>query len=101
MMAILVGLVKRNNFYFRNLDCSDAFGGAFSDRQIVERSNLVERLDPKDTVMLDKGYDIIDLFLPRGIRYAMPTKFRKKPERPVNKLFMTEECQVRGCTSKG
>ena len=59
-------------------DCSCAFGGAFSDRQIVERSNLVERLDPKDSVMLDKGYDVIDLFLPRDIRYEMPTKFSKK-----------------------
>jgi hypothetical protein len=57
---------------------SPAYGGSASDRQIFERSNLTELLDPGDQVMADKGFNVEDLLLPYQITLNIPTFFRKK-----------------------
>ena len=33
----------------------DAYGGAASDGQIIECSNVVTKVDPSDSLMADKG----------------------------------------------
>lgn len=43
---------------------SDAYGLATSDRQIIERSNLMTKVDPGDSLMADKGFDVQDTFAP-------------------------------------
>ena len=43
---------------------SPAYGGSTSDRQIVERSRLVEMCDASDSIMADKGFNVQDLFAP-------------------------------------
>ena len=35
-----------------------SFGGSASDRQLIERSNLVDKCDPHDSVMADKGFNV-------------------------------------------
>ena len=57
---------------------SPAYGGSTSDRQIVERSSLVEMCDPKDSVMADKGFNVQDLFAPQDVTVNIPSFFRKK-----------------------
>jgi len=57
---------------------SDAYGGSTSDRQIVERSSLVQMCDHYDSVMADKGFNVQDLFASRNVTVNMPTFFRKK-----------------------
>lgn len=57
---------------------SNAYGGSTSDRQIVERSALVDMCDPKDSVMADKGFNVQDLFASRDVSINIPTFFRKK-----------------------
>ena len=57
---------------------SDSYGGCASDRQIVERSGLTNLLEPGDSVMADKGFDVQDIFAPYNVTVNMPTFFRKK-----------------------
>lgn len=57
---------------------SDAFGGAASDRQIVERSTLLNSVEPKDSIMADKGFDVQDIFAPLDVAINIPTFFKKK-----------------------
>ena len=39
---------------------SDAYGGSASDRQIIERSMLTEKMEPGDSVMADKGFGVLN-----------------------------------------
>jgi hypothetical protein len=57
---------------------SPAYGGSTSDRQIVERGNLVDICDPTDSVMADKGFNVQDLFCTQNFTINIPTFFRKK-----------------------
>ena len=56
----------------------DAHGGSSSDRILVERSDLTQRCDPKDSIMCDKGFDVQDIFAPFDVKINMPTFMRKK-----------------------
>ena len=59
-------------------DVTDAYGGAASDRQIVERSNMPEKCDPKDSLMADKGFNVQDIFAPFDVQINIPNFFSKK-----------------------
>lgn len=56
---------------------SDAFGGSTSDRQIVERSSLIDRSEYGDSIMADKGFNVQDLFESKNVVISIPT-FKKK-----------------------
>ena len=57
---------------------SPAYGGSTSDRQVVERSPLVNICDPGDSIMSDKGFNVQDLFAPKDVKVNIPTFFKKK-----------------------
>ena len=57
---------------------SPAYGGAASDRQIVERSNMNNMCQPKDSIMADKGFNVQDLFAMNDIAVNIPSFFKKK-----------------------
>lgn len=57
---------------------SDVYGGSASDRQISERSNLVNICEPGDSIMSDKGFNVQDLFIPAGVTINIPEFFKKK-----------------------
>ena len=57
---------------------SDSYGGSTSDRQITERSNLVRMVDPGDSLMADKGFDVQDIFAPVDVTVNIPTFFKKQ-----------------------
>ena len=60
-MKVLVGVTPGGLTSF----VSDAFGGSSSDRQIVERTTLTELCDPHDSIMVDKGFNVQDIFAAR------------------------------------
>ncbi|XP_061187005.1 uncharacterized protein LOC133195157 [Saccostrea echinata] len=68
---------------------SSAYGGSASDRQITERSVLMDKCDPKDSIMADKGFNVQDLFAPRNISINVPTFFRKR-NRLSNKTVLND-----------
>ena len=57
---------------------SPAYAGSTSDRQIVERSNLLLKCDPGDSLMADKGFNVQDIFAPSDITVNIPSFFKKK-----------------------
>ena len=57
---------------------SPAYGGSTTDRQIVERSNITSTVNPTDSIMADKGFDVQDIFAPMDVKINIPTFFRKK-----------------------
>ena len=69
--------------------CSKAYGGSASDRQIVERSPLLNMCDPGDSIMADKGFNVQDLFVPFKVTINIPTFF-KKTNRLSGKVVMKD-----------
>lgn len=74
---------------------SPAYGGSTSDRQIVERSSLLNLCDPGDSIMADKGFNVQDMFVHRNIQINMPTFFKKK-----NRMSCSTVIQDRKISSK-
>jgi len=65
---------------------SDAYVGATSVWQIIERSNLMTKVEPGDSVMADKGFDVQDSFAPVDVTVNIPT-FTEKWTECQEKLF--------------
>lgn len=57
---------------------SDAYGGSTSDRQITERSKLTKMVEPGDSIMADKGFDVQDMFASVDVAINIPTFFSKR-----------------------
>ena len=53
---VLVGVTQCGLINF----VSDAYEGSASDRQIIEKSMLTEKLEPSDSVMADKRFDVLN-----------------------------------------
>ena len=56
---------------------SPCYGGATSDRQIIERGKLPQMCDSGDSVMVDKGFNVDDLFVPNKVSVNTPAFFKK------------------------
>ena len=51
---------------------SDLYSGAISDRAITIRSGLLEKLEPMDDVMADRGFNLRDLVTKRNATLNIP-----------------------------
>lgn len=74
---------------------SPVYGGSTSDRQIIERSNILAMCDPGDMILADKGINIEDLTIPHNIKLNIPTFFKKK-----NRMNCHTVLKDRKCSSK-
>ena len=63
-----------------------AFGGSASDRILVDRSDLMEKCDPKDSLMADKGFNIQDMAAPHDVTVNIPTFVRNINQIQPSKL---------------
>jgi hypothetical protein len=54
-----------------------SYGGSASDRQIIERSEMMRACDPEDSIMADKGFNVQDLFATSNVTINIPTFFKK------------------------
>lgn len=55
---------------------SPTYGGSVSDRAIIERSDLTNKVDPQDSLMVDRGFTIQDIFAPHQVSINIPA-FKK------------------------
>ena len=58
---------------------SDLYSGAISDRAITIRSGLLEKLEPMDDVMVDRGFNLRDLVTKRNAILNIPQFAKGKP----------------------
>ena len=83
-VKVLVGLSETGTVTF----VSEAYGGSTSDRQVFERSGLLQKLEANDVVLADRGFNIQDLLLRRNVRLDVPDFVPKKVSWRKNlKLF--------------
>lgn len=62
---------------------SDSYGGSCSDRQIIERSTLVNDpslFQPKDSIMADRGIMVQDIFATKDVHVNTPTMLKGKSQ---------------------
>lgn len=61
---------------------SDCYGGSASDRQIIERSDLVDngKFAKKDAIMADRGIMVQDLFAMKDVQVNTPTMLKGKTQ---------------------
>ena len=51
---------------------SSLYTGAISDKEITRCSGILDLLEDEDSIMADKGFDIEDLLLEKGVQLNMP-----------------------------
>ena len=65
---VLIGITPNGVMSF----VSKCYEGSISERKLVELSRLLEKLEPGDEIMADKGFQIQDLLAPLGVRLNVP-----------------------------
>lgn len=73
---MLIGITPKGLITF----VSNPYGGNSSDRHIME-TELLEKIEPGDAVMVDRGFNIGDLMLQRGAKLHMPPFTRKHDDK--------------------
>lgn len=51
---------------------SDLFEGSISDEEIVKQSGFLDKLEPGDLVMADRGFRIKKLLYEKGVELVIP-----------------------------
>ena len=55
---------------------SKLFSGSISNKELTRRSGILELLEPGDSVMADKGFDIEEDLIPLGVKLNIPPFLR-------------------------
>jgi hypothetical protein len=69
---------------------SDIFERSISDREIVIKSGFIEKLEPGDMILADRGFTIKDILLEKQVTLNIPPFLRGR-----SKLSAHEELQTR------
>lgn len=56
---------------------SNLFSGSISDKEIVRQSGFLDKLEPGDSIMADKGFNVQDRFALRETKLIAPPIMRK------------------------
>ena len=67
-LKILIGVSPSGSCMF----VSDAFEGSISDRQIIMDTHFIDKLEPGDVVLADRGFTIHDLCAEKGATLEIP-----------------------------
>lgn len=62
--------------------CSQAYAGSISDRQAVERSDLLIKCESGDSLLADRGFTIQDMFADKNVAVRIPTFLKGKSQLP-------------------
>ena len=86
-VKVLIGIMPSGTISF----VSNCYEGSISDRKLVELSGLLDRLEPGDELMADKGFQIQDLLAPLGVRLNIPPFLTSKAQMPVADVILTRK----------
>ena len=65
---VLIGITPSGAVSF----VSDVCEGSISDKEILKKSGLLDKLQPGDLVMVDRGFNVRDLLLEKGADIVIP-----------------------------
>ena len=86
-IKVLVGITPSGAISF----VSEAYEGSISDRKLVEECGLLQKLEPGDEIMADKGFTIQDLVVPLGVRLNVPQFLKSNNHMPASDVFTTKK----------
>ena len=86
-VKILIGIMPSRAISF----VSDCYEGSISDKKLVEVSGLLEKLEPGDEIMADKGFLIQDMLAPLGVRLNVPPLMKANSQMAVKDVILTKE----------
>ena len=78
-VKVLIGIMPSGTISF----VSNCYEGSICDQKLVELSGLLNRLEPGDELMADKGFQIQDLLAPLGVHLNIPPFLTSKAQMPV------------------
>ena len=70
---------------------SDIYGGHVSDKRTTESCGIIDKLEPGDMVMADRGFDIQHILASKKVTLNIPPFMRGKQQ-----LSLEEELETRG-----
>lgn len=84
-LKVMVGISPRGDISY----ISEVYGGATSDRQIVESSDLLRpgTFERGDSIMADRGFIVQDLFCLHNVHVNIPTVMRNMVQLPQEKVI--------------
>ena len=86
-VKVLIGITPSGVISF----VSVAYEGSISDRKLVEACGLLQKLEPGDEIMADKGFTSQGLLVPLGVRLNMPPFLQSNTQMPASDVFTTRK----------
>ena len=67
-LKTLVGIVPKGGISF----VSTLYGGSISDKELTQKSGLIEKLQHGDVIMADRGFNIQEMLACKGVKVNVP-----------------------------
>ena len=67
-LKALVGIVPKGGISF----VSTLYGGSISDKELTQKSGLIEKLQHGDVIMADRGFNIQEMLACKGVKVDVP-----------------------------
>ena len=87
-VKVLIGIIPSGAIVF----VSPVYEGSISDKKLVQKSGLLEKLEIGDEIMADKGFDIQDLLAPLGVRLNIPPFLSSDTQFSCEDVVKTKDC---------
>ena len=65
---VLIGITPSGAISF----VSDVYEGAISDKELFKKSKIIDKINPGDLVMVDRGFNVRDMLLEKGADIVIP-----------------------------
>ena len=86
-VKVLIGVTPCGAISF----VSDCYERSISDKKLVEVSGLLDKLEPGDEIMADKGFLIQDMLAPLGVRLNVPPRLKSKSQMPAEDVILIKK----------
>ena len=67
-LKAMVGIVPKGGISF----VSTLYGGSISDKELTQKSRLIEKLQYGDVIMADRGFNIQEMLAIKGVKVNLP-----------------------------